>query len=268
MQGLSTLLIVPFVVTVIGGAIVLVIEYFFIQPVRRAIDASIPQSSVSRDWATAMRRAVRLFRAQYYGIIGQWLPRPDETITIEEWDIEKGRATLTLAVNKMLETFEPGIFGFFRVPCVIAKHRLTVDRTGDILALKSIPVDQIRTGYFPRTSRWPLPKTTLAITDRKPPRTEKVDNGVNVIIEFEVENSGRAGKVCPYIEFQVVTTKVDGRYTPKKFNTRPKPFDIPALCVKPFKFTLFFSSPDLPLVEPPHEVKIELYPCPDVQSKS
>ena len=85
--------------------------------------------------------------------------------------------------------------------------------------------------------------------------------GVNVIIEFEVENRGRTGMVCPYIEFQVVTMKLDGQYTPKKWNTKPKPVEIPALRVKPFKYTLFFKAPDAPLVEPPNKVKIELHPC-------
>jgi hypothetical protein len=253
-------------IPVIGIVIGLIIEYFIIQPIKKATERAIPSSpSISKDWSTAMKKAIGQFRSQYYGHIGQWLPRPHESVTIDEWDIEKGRATLTLAINKMLETFEPGILGFFRIPRVIAKHKLTIDRTGDILEIKSIPVDLSQTGYSSRTPPSPLREMTLTIKNWQA-RREKVNNGVNAVIEFEVENSGKAGKICPYIEFEVVTTELDGNYTPKKWHTKPKPVDIPALCVKPFRYSLFFQSPDLPLVEPPHEVKIELRTYPDTRN--
>jgi len=210
-----------------------------------------------------MRRAIRLFRTQYYGVIGQWKPRPHEVITVDEWDIEKGRATLILAVTKMLETRELGIIESFRVPRVIAKHNLTIDRTGDILESRSIPMDSTWT-----TQQRPLSETTLTIKSRKEPRKEQASGGVNVIIEFEVENRGRAGKACPYIEFQVATEWLEGKYSSKKWNTKPKPIEIPALCVKPLIYTLFFHFPHLPLIEPPYEVKIELHPCPDTRSRS
>ncbi len=262
MQDIPAQCIVPFIVAVVGGAIVVLFEYFIVQPIRRAIDASIPEASVGRDWIDAMRRALKRFRAQYYGPLGQWLPRPHENITIDEWEIEKGRATLTLVVNKMLETFEPGIVGFFRVPRVIAKHKLIIDRTGDILEVRSIPVDFSQTG---RSTR--LPEMTVAVKNKKA-RLEKVHNGSNAIIEFEVENSGKAGRVFPYIEFQVITTALDGNYSQKKWNTKPKPVEIPALTIQPFKYTLFFEFPALPLVEPPNEVKIEMHPCSSGQSRS
>jgi hypothetical protein len=256
MPDLAIVLVFP----VVAGVIVVLVEYFVVQPIKKATERAIPSSSeISKDWATAMKKAIKRFRAQYYGAAGQWWPRPHETIVVEKWRIEKGRATLTLALTKMVETFEYGILDFYRIPRVIAKHELTIDRTGDILEIRLLSFEQIQATQYPAAS---LRETTLRIKKRKPPRIEKVQNGVNVILEFEVENTGKAGLVCPYIEFQVVTAEVDGKYAPKKFNTKPKPFAIDALTTQPFKFKLFFKLPELPLVEPPHKVTIELHPCP------
>jgi hypothetical protein len=57
-----TILIFPVVVVVIG----LLIEYFVIQPIKKAKEIPLP-TNVNRDWANAIRKAVKNFRDQQSG---------------------------------------------------------------------------------------------------------------------------------------------------------------------------------------------------------
>jgi hypothetical protein len=251
MENFTSVFVIPVVVAVVAGSIVVVIEYFFVQPVRRAIDSTVKHTVNDRDWATAIKSAISRFRKDHYGVIGQWIPRPNETITIREWNIVKGRGTLVLTLNRVVETLQPGVIGFVRAPLPISHYRLVIDRSGDILEIKAEPV-QIN----PRN--YGMPAAPPRIKNRKRPRVESTSGGVNVIIEFDIENLGAATKICPYIEFKLVTSRGSGEYKPKTFNTKPKSYDLPANCLQPFRFTLFFPHPEIPLVESPHEVKIEL----------
>jgi hypothetical protein len=80
-----------------------------------------------------------------------------------------------------------------------------------------------------------------------------------VTIKFDVENKGSIAKIYPYIEFKVMTSKVDGKYTPKIFNSKPTLVEeIPAKSIKTCHYSFYFDSLDIPMVDPPHNVTIDI----------
>jgi hypothetical protein len=269
MPDLSTVIVFPLLVAVAA----LILEYWVIKPLRKKHEVALPTSSqpVSRDWATAVKRAIKQFKAQQSGYNWRWWLwwlKDQNTVTIEDLDPGRGKATLILAVSKSQPSAEnpvPGVLTLTTEHRVVARYQIVIDRTGDILKIDSLPVKIARTGSSPVQYQDELPTTTLVIKNRRKPLVENIGNEVRVTIEFDVENSGRAGKVCPYIEFRIVTTRGDGRYTPKTFRSDPMAFDIPALCIKPFSLKFRFPLPDAPLVKSSKYVKVELYRCPDTQ---
>ena len=98
MTGCWTFLIIPIVI----GVIMLVIEYWVIQPMRVANDHSLSllTGSANRDWSTAMKTAVKRFRANRGNYLFSLI---SEHFKIEEAHIEKGRATLTLKCSLIRE---------------------------------------------------------------------------------------------------------------------------------------------------------------------
>jgi hypothetical protein len=140
MFDLATLVVFPVVV----GVIILIVEYFVIQPIRKAKAVSIPHpSSISRDWMTAIKNGVRKFKTQQSGYVWSWWSRDRHSISIEEWSIEKGRATVTLTVSgkqSVVENPIPGVISFGTTQRIIARYQLSIDRTGDILKMISIPI--------------------------------------------------------------------------------------------------------------------------------
>ena len=139
MQYLLTALIFPAIAIAIG----LLLEYFGMQPLKNAI--LIPRSStMSRNWATAMRKAVKQFKAEQTGYNwNRWLSNKNN-ITIEEWEVGRGQAILTLAVSKQQPSAEnpiPGMVIFTTERRIIAKYQLVIDRTGDILKMRSVPIN-------------------------------------------------------------------------------------------------------------------------------
>ena len=267
MQNLTNLILLPVVVIVIG----LIIEYWVIQPIRKKSEVAIPSSPmISKGWATAIRRGIKQFKVQQTGYIWHWWSRNRNTITIEAWKIEKGCATLTLAVSgeyKTVETPVPGVIQFVTKQRVAGVYELIIDRTGDILRMDSLPFTSVQSSTSPNLSQEDLPETKLTIKNRKRPVVEKKNGEVKVIIEFDVENSGKVGKACPYVEFQVVTIGKDGKLAPQPFRSEPESYDIPALTIVPFRLKYSFHSPDWPLVGPSDKVRVELFPYPSTASR-
>ena len=146
MENLLTLIIVPFLI----GVFVLVIEYFVIKPWRerkkkssQAISSYQPQGVQSQpsrpsspEWPTARSRAIEQFKAQQRKY--NWL---EDNINIENFQVDKGLGVLSIEVvttsilrrpDRIVSIADTG-------PWVIARYRLTIDRTGDILKIWSIP---------------------------------------------------------------------------------------------------------------------------------
>jgi|GEM_PF-4512398 hypothetical protein len=247
---------------VIVGIIILIVEYFVIQPLRKANEVSIPPS-VGRDWATAIKTAVKKFKAQQSGYIWLWFLPNRNTITLDEWNIQKGQATIMLSVYRKIETWEtpvPGLAHRVTVPQLIARYELLIDRTGDIRRLNSVVITTNSQSNYSQQLKNSLPPTTLEIKNRSV-KTEKIPkDGIKILVEFDVVNSGKLGKVCPYMEYKVINTiRGDNR----SVHSAPKSYAIEALGTIHFRFEKVFYPPDLPLADSIEKVKIEIYPCPD-----
>ncbi len=249
-------LLVALLASIFAGLIVVIIEYFIIQPIKKTVDRAVPSSAeINRDWATAIAKAIKYLRMQHYGLFGQWIPRPKESIEVQKWTINKGRATLILSVIKMIETIDREFTAITQMPHTLAQYTVTIDRSGDILEFYASRFEE------PPVSLPPLREMTVEIANKKQPRIETANGGVNAVLEFAIRNTGRAGTICLYIEFKVVTSRVDGHYSPRTFKTKPKPLAINAMGLTPVKLSLFFPFPELPLIDPPHNVTIELQSC-------
>ena len=132
MSEIISLLFWPLVV----GLLLLLIEYFIIQPIRKRIEPSPPRG-VSSTWQTAMRKAIRSFKENQ---IGSWNLWTKKKVTIEGWSIQRGYAILVLAVWNEIHTAEqpiPAVAQFVKKSVIVAKYELTIDRTGEILRMTS-----------------------------------------------------------------------------------------------------------------------------------
>lgn len=266
MQDLTIIFIIPLLVAIIGGAAVVIFEYYVVKP--RA-EVLIPHSSpISRDWATAIRKAVKKFKLQQTDYDWNWWSSDRNSITIESWTIEKGQANVMLAILGECDTVEtpvPGVLQLVTKRQVIAKYNLAIDRTGDILRMNVLPFGSANTNVQVGFHQKNLPETKLTIKNKKQPVVQRINGDVKVIIEFDIENSGKAGKACSYIEFQVVAPNRFGNLTPQPVRTAPMSIDIPALTTKPIKFEKTFHAPEWPLVDSLSKIRIELFPCPDAR---
>lgn len=277
MDEISTICIIPLLVTVVGGIAVVVFEYFFVQPVKNSIDISIMQSQIDRDWSTAMRKALNHFRAQHYGVISQWIPKPNEKIIIDDWGVKKGQATLIISVNNLVETYSRKARTYNKMPVPISRHKITVDRSGDIIGIEFVPLENEQDdsnlgsdgiadilSMFPKTYRSsPINSSepVFSITRKSPVVAQRTSTGMKVTIKFEIENRGKTGKTCPYIEFKLLTSRDDGKFSPKPYKYQLKPIEIPSMRKQEIQQSFEFLFPEIPLVEPPHKVIIELRSC-------
>lgn len=200
----------PVIVVVVG----LFIEYWFIQPLRnRKRGLSQSSQQTGRDWATAQEKAIEWIKSQRPTY--EW-KRGSESIRVESFQGSRGRRVLNLAI--LTERISLG--GYLRHPVVIERLKLTIDKSGDPLEQESIPVDKPNTSELPEMDdmlrdifnfastnkpKAELPDTTVTIRERKEPIVTVTSDSVVVRIEFVVENKGRAGKICPYVEFKLLT---------------------------------------------------------------
>jgi hypothetical protein len=261
MQDFTGLIIIPVIVIVIG----LIIEYWIIQPVRKKSELVIPSSpAIDKDWAIAIRTGVEQFKSQQTDFRWKWWLPNRNTVTIEAWNIRKDQADLTLVVSEKYPTFQsvaPDLLYYTTSQRIIARFELALDDIGTILRMRSLPVVAPDRGTSLGISQSDLPETDLTIKNIRRPTVEKVDGKAIVTIEFDVENSGRAGKVCPYVEFQVVALDKAGKLVPQPFRTALQTYHVSALSIQPFTFQHTFYAPEWPLVEPPNKVRIGLSPC-------
>jgi hypothetical protein len=264
MQGFVTIFGIPLAVAIIAGVAILIFEYYVIKP---RTEVSIPRHiSISRDWATAIRRGVKQFKAQQADYDWNWWSTSRNKITIESWNIEKGQANVILAVSGKYETYEspvPAVLQHVTKWQTVGRYELIIVRTGDILRMNALPLSSPNTRTQATFHQPELPETKLKIKNKKQPVVQKNNGDVKVIIEFDIENSGKAGKACPYIEFQVVTSDQYGRRTTYPMRTAPVAYDIPALTIVPIKFEHTFHAPEWPLVDSLDKIMIELFPCPN-----
>jgi len=111
-----------------------------------------------------------------------------------------------------------------------------------------------------------LPETIVVLKEVKEPVVKVTSNSVTVRIEFVIENKGRAGRVCPYIEFKVVDMQ-KGIGLGEQIIRSPASWvvEVDELSTYVIACEWIFAPTIIPLVKPPHKVKVELYPYPEVQ---
>jgi hypothetical protein len=260
-DNLWTLLIIPVIVVVIG----LIIEYWIIQPLRRAKFSLISNKPISRDWMSAIKKAVKEFR-RCRGEAVFFLSK--ERIKVEQVHIEKGRATLTLAVMpKSSPLFYGSVSWMFNLmgifPRMIGKYEVTIDRTGDILKIDSLPIEESGRYGEPFLGRVaqdskPRPKG-IFLKEVKKPITEVTHEGLKVRIEFVVENWGEATKIYPHVEYKVAefrAGKYEGRVVQSPVSWE---VDLQARSTTPIAFDAVFDAMTILLTKPPNKVKVKLY---------
>jgi hypothetical protein len=112
-----------------------------------------------------------------------------------------------------------------------------------------------------------LPDTTVILKEEIEPIVKVTPDGVVVKIEFVVENKGRAGRVCPYVEFQVVDLRKGIDSGPQKIRSKESwVVEVDALGIYKLSSEWTFAPNIVPLVKLPHKPKVELYPCPEVKT--
>lgn len=117
--------------------ILLAINNWAIQPFLAAKDYT--SAPINRDWSTATKKALdnlKNYRSNY----------KNEHFTVESFDPNRGQAELTVEVTprwSLLFSIS-GISDILNLlgkfPEVIARHRLKIDRSGDILTFQTLPV--------------------------------------------------------------------------------------------------------------------------------
>jgi hypothetical protein len=124
--------------TVLGIPVILVItslilEYWIIQPIRSSKGFRRMPRKSQRDWVTATTEAVKRFRKQqphYSGLLRR------SNIKIEEKEVKRGYAVVRIAVFEN-RFFWENLISSSRVE---ERFELTIDRTGDVLDVKTLPV--------------------------------------------------------------------------------------------------------------------------------
>ncbi len=112
-----------------------------------------------------------------------------------------------------------------------------------------------------------LPDTAVVLKEVREPTVKVTSDGVAVKIEFVIENKGRAGRICPYVEFQVVDLQKGVNSGPQKIRSKESwVVEVSALSTYTLSSEWTFPTSIVPLVKPPHKVKVELYPYPEVKT--
>jgi|YNPBryantNP2012_1023418.scaffolds.fasta_scaffold28975_1 DNA-directed RNA polymerase subunit RPC12/RpoP len=117
------------------------------------------------------------------------------------------------------------------------------------------------------TSPKVLPDTNVILKEVREPIVKVTADGVTVKIEFVIENKGQAGKICPYVEFQVLDLRKGVHSGPQKIRSKESwVVEVDALSTYTLSAEWTFPISIVPLVKPPHKVKVELYPYPEVKT--
>jgi hypothetical protein len=257
--------------SILANIISLLIEYGIIKPNFDTAWRPFLSQSGSRDWSTAIKKAIQKLGTTQGG---HMLPF-GEHYQVEDAHIEKGQGTLTLVVlpkSALLFAFV-GLSAFLdalnldEFPNVIARYQIIIDRSGDILGVKSLPVaeNERYRPLYSRQSRFSrftaLPQSELGLKIKKP--IKKVDwEGLKIRIEFIVENWGKAKTIYPYVEYKVAEL-INGKFEERIVHS-PSGWrvDLQSFSSKPISFEAPFSAGTQLLAKGKNSVRVRIYPKP------
>ncbi len=246
-----------FLLSILANIISTLVEYGIIKPKFEMGWSPLLTQSGNRDWSTAVKTSIQRLKSTQGGHV---LPF-GEHYRVEDFHVEKGKGTVILIVlpksaivfaftslSFLVDTLEIDEF-----PHVIARYQIIIDRTGDILSTKPIPVsenERYRPLYSPksRVFRFPRPRKSsksfdfpdfpefpefsdffketnfsttpkptpkgLVLKEIKKPIKEITPNGVKIKIEFIVENWGEAITIYPYVKYKVAEL-INGKFVEK-----------------------------------------------------
>jgi hypothetical protein len=206
-----------------------------------------------------------------------------ESITKESFTPEKGCKILILTVQTTRSTKGASS----RKPRALEKHQLLINKAGDVLEDKILFT---QTGNSQNTAsnsemNFPnidtsilqdilgianlaqIPETKITLKKIEEPIVSKADREVVVTINFILKNSGKEGKICPYIEFQAAVFQTDGSFKEMTIRSEPQEIEVDALAERKYSYTVKLPRTDVPLFNPPYNVKVELYPCPQSSTR-
>jgi|SRR3989344_5534606 len=217
-------------------------------------------------WETA--KSIALLRFKQRQEKYKWIL---EQINIESFEQEKGKAILTVSI---VEKKQVGLFEEKWWP--IERYGLTIDRTGDILEMRSVPLRENEKYIGPLDQYWhdelvnfpnSIKRNTLIIKEVKEPVTKVTDKGLNVQVEFIVENQGGARKVYPYVEYDVAQIKFGKYETTTIRSPSTWEVDLQPRSITPIIFETLIDHGSIVLTKEPHVVKAKLYMKPIKTSK-
>jgi len=94
---------------------------------------------------------------------------------------------------------------------VLARYELLIDRTRDILRMKSLPIgenERYRSLFTSRSTTYiPHQEEKIVLKEIKKPIKQVTWEGLKIRIEFVVENWGKEKNIYPYVEYKVVDLK-------------------------------------------------------------
>lgn len=137
-----TAIVAPLIVLVLG----LIVEYGIIQPRQDERKFRDVPKQDRRDWSAATIKALNNFTSQipnYNGLIRRKIR------WVEAQEVRRGHSIVWLSVS------EARVFwaNWFKPPVVGERYEVILDRAGDILAAKSLPVAKAPTGENPGKSK-------------------------------------------------------------------------------------------------------------------
>jgi hypothetical protein len=267
--------------SVLANILSTLIEYGIIKPNFEVAWNPLLSQSGNRDWSTAVKNSIQKLKSTQGGHV---IPLGGEQYRVEDVHIEKGKGTVTLVVlpksalvfafrslSFLIDTLEIDEF-----PHVIARYQIIIDRSGDILSIKSFPIsenERYRPLYSPKSRffRFSKPNTSFKFPEFpefpefpdssksfqgtnspqkglvlkiKKPVKELTSSGLKIKIGFTVENWGEATTIYPYVQYKVAELK-SGKFEERMIHSPSNwKIELKAFCSQPMEFnnTLPFGT--------------------------
>lgn len=259
MDKVFSVIIIPIVV----GVIVLLVEYYVIQPWQNSRDlaAATTDEVVDSKWSAALKKGMKRFRdfqssSSTFSVI--------ERIRIEEIKIISTSATLIVSVKPRAYSLFilTRLYSLMRVDGISfpyeTRYRLTIRDDGDIAEIAKLEEKFVKQ-HFKNQPSSPQIKDDLKLKEVNPPVSEVKSGNLRVTISFTVENIGRARKIHPVVEYKVARLK-GGKFEEEAV-TSPKDWiiELDPNCIQPISFSTDFNDVNVVvLTKPPHRISVKL----------
>jgi hypothetical protein len=262
-EAAFTLCITPLAI----GVILLLAEYFVVQPLQDARDSSALRSDENIDstWSKAIKSAILKFK--HYQSSSSMLS--NERVKIEEVEIRHNvaklvitvtpRASLLLLLGRIYSSMN---LGGWSIPTK-TKYRMTVDSSGDIQEIRFLEETVIRDAK--NSGRAPLPTSHpqdgIVLKEVQEPKIQVSLNKLEVTIRFIVENWGEPRRIHPKVQYKVAQL-INGEFR-ERLVTSPDDWivQLEPNSINPLSFVMEFGETNIVvLTKSPNKVSVKLIP--------